>query len=158
MTSRKINLEGLDFFLSRDNTDCFVLCEGKPYRHWVPLLEDFAFLGEPQFWGVLAEMGNHLASGNRFRVIQDPQGFREDYQRQVEKEAKDLDLAKTCLRDYGLFDVGEIQPAHLTEDGLIFFSQDRVSGVPYRVSCPLKKGALATYALLRPVNLKKETL
>ncbi|MEX0284511.1 MAG: hypothetical protein AB3N23_07850 [Paracoccaceae bacterium] len=83
---------------------------------------------------------NHLCEGSDFRVILNPDQFRETYlTKRAAEEDKPWDQNRPRLGDYGLADVDQIAVPATDGDQLIFFVRDQYTGLPYRVA--LKFGA-----------------
>lgn len=107
-------------------------------------------LADEKWVVVLAQVANHLAQGDRYSVIVDPEAFRSDYMaaREAEDPVEAPEPGKMRLRNYGIPDFGQITRPQMEGDTLVFFARNTTLGIPYRAAMP--PGTTPTY---RPVAM-----
>lgn len=95
-------------------------------------------LADEKWVVVLAQVANHLAQGDRYSVIVDPEAFRTDYM--AARAAEDPDEApepgKIRLHNYGIPDFSQIARPRMEGDTLVFFARNTTLGIPYRATMP----------------------
>jgi hypothetical protein len=148
-----ILIEGIEFhfFFDRNNQPV-IQAEGRSYRLPANLLDDFPVLKEGYTVVKTAQLINFLMTGVEFRLIENPEKFREDYLQQIESERSGFDTGHLArISDYGIFDVSRVRNPIINEDNLVFFVKNESNNLPYKVSLefpltnPIPK---ATYTLL----------
>jgi hypothetical protein len=81
---------------------------------------------------------NYLAQGFRYRLIDDPDAYRTRYQRRLQAEDPLAPFQQGVLRlsDFGVCDTSAIQRPSRHNGAVIFYVEDDVLGIPYRVTAP----------------------
>ncbi len=81
---------------------------------------------------------NYLSRGFQFRPIHDADRYRDRYEKKYRAEDPDAPFQEGVpqLRDFGYFDLTEIQPPRLENGSVIFYVEDDFLGIPYRVTAP----------------------
>ena len=78
----------------------------------------------------------HLWRGNKYRLIDKPDEYRDRYRQRLEAEDPHAAWQEGVvrLRDYGICDLSSIQLPRVDGNQLIFFVVDDYLGIPYRVT------------------------
>lgn len=77
----------------------------------------------------------HFVRGFGFTLIDAPEEFRSRYAALV-RHGKAASGDRPTTADFGPFDTSEIDHPKLTEDTLVFYVEDNLYGIPYRVEAP----------------------
>jgi hypothetical protein len=83
-----------------------------------------------------ASLVNHLAHGAEYRVIGDPNAYRQAYEARLASEDPNALFQDGVhrLRDFGVPNFADIKPPRFEGSMLVFFAADKLLGVPYRVT------------------------
>jgi hypothetical protein len=100
---------------------------------------------------LLATAYNHFARADAYEVIQDPSSFESAYRTAygAEDPRGAWSQFKVRLSDFGMPDFDRIHVPLLAGEVLTFFARDAVTGLPYRVSGPLRSPGAARYEPMR---------
>ena len=77
----------------------------------------------------------HFVRGFGFTMIDDPEEFRSRYAALV-RHGKAASGDRPTTADFGPFDTSEISHPQLAKDKLVFYVEDNLYAVPYRVEAP----------------------
>jgi len=93
----------------------------------------------------LARAVNHFAQGSGFSVIEDPAAYKAWYEAKLAEEdpSAPWNDAVIRLRDHGVPDFNTISAPEIAGGNLVFFAQDDLIGLPYKVQLPLGRAAEA---------------
>lgn len=102
-------------------------------------------LADPQWLGAYVQVANHLAKGDRFEPIFEPEVFRAEYMAQYDAEAADEVPVpgNARLRNYGLPDFSVITPPVMNGDEITFFARNTFMGIPYKAT--MLRGGVPDY-------------
>jgi hypothetical protein len=138
------------FDSSLDDYDRPVLgVSGAEYHSMDDLLRDYPDVGSPERLAVLCEAWLRLNHGSGYRLINDPDEFKNRYLT-VKQRGYSGARARQAAPGCGPYDVSEIIEPQLHYDALRCYVEDRHNGVPYRVEMPwpLRSDALVRFQLL----------
>ena len=84
----------------------------------------------------LSEVANFFARGYNYRVIHDVDAYRANYAERLASEDPNQEFqeGRIRLRDFGVADTKEMQPPRREGESLIFYVEEGVLGIPYRVT------------------------
>jgi hypothetical protein len=85
----------------------------------------------------LAKAANFLLKGITYTVIEDIEGYQEQYCTRVAAEDAAFDERTRRISDYGVFDVSVMKRPSVQANTITFFVQDRQMGLPYKVTIAL---------------------
>jgi hypothetical protein len=115
-----------------DNTRPFVTAAGRRYDMMAALVVDCPELTAPERWPLYCALSMHLSRGPGYMLIADPDQFRARYQALVSHGSGDAPSAA----DFGPFNPTELASPAVTADTLVFYAEDSLYNVPYRVEVP----------------------
>lgn len=127
-------------FARNENGDAVVRVDGVEYASRKALQDAAPFLTEHP--GLLARSVNHFARGYKYKVIEDPDGFRAAYEAELKEELANADPEAepvggvTQLIDFGKPELELIHAPQIEGDKLVFFARSKSLGIPYRVEAP----------------------
>lgn len=129
-------------FARNDDGDAVVRVDGVDYASREALLAAAPYLRDAAHLGLYARAVNHLARGYKYKVIEDPESFRADYEAELAEElaSRDPDAEPvggvTQLIDFGKPELSLIHAPQIEGDTLVFFARSKTLGIPYRVEAP----------------------
>lgn len=87
----------------------------------------------------LADAINHLAVGDGFELIRDPQAYQTAYEARLASEDPSQPWQEGVIRltDFGRPDYDQIKVPFWNGTAVVYFAQDNFSGLPYRVEAVL---------------------
>ncbi len=105
---------------------------------------------------LLAQAINHIAQGDGFSVIEDPDAFAAAYQAKLASEDANAPWQENVIRlvDFGVPDFATISAPTLTGEVLVFFVRDGFTGLPYRVEVALGSVTAVTEADYKALDLE----
>jgi hypothetical protein len=118
------------------------------------LVEELPRLYDEKKASSLALLTNFLLKGEEFKIILDPEKYKQEYRRQLREEEESFDLPSNSLLSYGIFDIEELRPPKIVKgtgkehDLLVFYVDKKI---PYKVTCklPLHVDPYAKYEILK---------
>ncbi|HMO07264.1 MAG TPA: hypothetical protein PKD10_06395 [Paracoccaceae bacterium] len=139
----------INFDYATDGAPVVIVAEA-PAKNLDEALRLAPALGDPKWTAAYAQVANHLAHGDRFSVILDPEAFRTGYlaQREAEDPAEAPAPGRIRLRNYGIPAFDTIARPGMEGGSLVFFAVNTSLGIPYRVT--MAPGAAPVY---RPVAM-----
>lgn len=125
----------IDFDFAADGAPVVIVAEA-PAKSLDEALRLAPALGTPQWTAAYAQVANHLAHGDRFSVILDPEAFRTAYlaQRAAEDPAEVPRPGVIRLTNYGIPAFDQIARPAMDGDRLVFFAVNTSLGIPYKVT------------------------
>jgi hypothetical protein len=152
----KINLKKSDGktivlqpWVNEDTRRPFVIAAEQNYDTLADLVTAQPELGTADQLPLYCEICLHFYPGPGCMPIDDPDEFRGRYQALVRHGTEHPgDMPSTA--DFGPFDVSGISKPQLVKDTLVFYAEDMLYGVPYRVEAPWphRKGEPVKFLLL----------
>ena len=115
-----------------DNTRPFVTAAGRQYNTMASLVTDYPELGTQERLPLYCALAMHLSRGPGYMLIADPDAFRARYQALVSRGSGNVPTAA----DFGPFNLTELASPAVTADTLVFYAEDSLYNVPYRVEVP----------------------
>ncbi len=103
------------------------------YENLPLLLDRVPELGHVDQLTVFAQVVNFMATAGMFLYIEHPRAFRVEYARRFDQVDQVIEPA---YQRYGPYDVAEVRDPTLEDETLVFYTYQRHSFVPYRVTCP----------------------
>jgi hypothetical protein len=113
----------------------FVGAAGQRYHALAQLAAAYPDLGAAPQLALCCALCLHFARGSNFVPIGEPGEFRRRYQAMVRRGEGRSDTSFSTA-DFGPFDVSEVGAPQLLDDALVFYVEDRLYAVPYRVETP----------------------
>ncbi|MBA3236743.1 MAG: hypothetical protein H0T62_00130 [Parachlamydiaceae bacterium] len=105
-----------------------VTVDGKAYNNLGDLVRDVPEFSQEKYVNEIAYITNFIFSGLNFEVIQNIERFCANYQRSLQ-EVEDL-------KNYGEFDTRVIKRPYIDKNQIIFFVEERATGLPFKVEGP----------------------
>ncbi len=102
------------------------------YRCVGALLKAFPALLDKDYILDMAKVINFLCKGIEYQVIEEPDVYKTNYKKEIDKEQSCCNLADFSLTPYGEFDVEEISLPRIEHGKLIFYVEGKI---PQRVTC-----------------------
>lgn len=123
------------------------------YASIIDLVSAFPDLLKPEAAAVLADHVNNFAQGMDFDPITDPAAFAEAYRAQLAQEDPSEPWQEDVFRlcDFGMPDLDAIRAPQQVDGALVFYVAQSSSGLPYRVTAPMKTLTEVTY---EPVSME----
>lgn len=127
-----------------------VIVEQAEVADMAGLIQIAPALKDPKWVFALAQMANHLAQGDAYELIVNPEEFKAQYMEAYEAEDTDEQVAPGAVRlhNFGIPDFSAIHPPMMDGDTLIYFAENVFMGIPYRVE--MAAGAEPDY---QPVSM-----
>lgn len=143
--------------VSPDNDDGIAVVGNEAFVDIASLLARLPSLREPGNTVLLAQAVNNFARTRDYTVIEDPAAFQAAYQAKMATEDPNAPWREGIynLRDYGAPDFATLHPPSVSGDEIIFFAQNALIGLPYRVTATLGgagAGPVYTPLPLTPVD------
>lgn len=93
-------------------------------------------LGDPRWIRVYSRVVNHLAHGDDYDPIMDPEAFEAQYMEAYNAEDPNEEVGPGVVRlhNYPLPDFSAIHPPRMEGDILVFYAENLFLGLPYRVT------------------------
>lgn len=113
----------------------FVIAGGQRYNSMAELTTANPELGASEQLPLYCRIYLHFVRGFGFILIDNPEEFRSRYAARVRHGKAALGDRPTTA-DFGPFNTSEIGHPKLTEDKLVFYVEDKLYGIPYRVEAP----------------------
>lgn len=111
---------------------------GKRYAHFGELLAAYPELGQPEHLALCCSLFLHFHPGPGCILIEDTEEYRLRYAAlMAHGDASDL----PSLADFGPFDISAISAPQQQDGRLVFYVEDALYGVPYRVETAWPPGA-----------------
>lgn len=128
------DLPRIEFGLDDQGRPVVLLGEQGEAADMAGLLGRAAALASPGRATDLAHAANHLAHGAEYRVIDDPAAFAAAYRARLDREDPNQEWREGVirLRDFGVPDFAAIKPPQTAAGRLVFYAEDRFTGLPYR--------------------------
>lgn len=104
--------------------------DGKRYARIIDLLNAYPELGEAQHLSLCCALVLHFHPGPGCVVIDDAEEYRTRYARLL-LHGSESELPSTA--DFGPFDVSSVTPPQRRDGSLVFYAEDALYSVPYRV-------------------------
>lgn len=129
-----------------DNGAPVVIVEQAQVGDMAGLIEAAPALMEPKWVFALAQMANHLAQGDDYELIVDPEAFKAGYMEAYEAEDPEEQVGPGAIRlhNFGIPDFAAIHPPKMDGNTLVFFAENVFMGIPYRAE--MKAGGQPIYA------------
>jgi hypothetical protein len=115
-----------------DNRRPFVAVAGRRHATMASLVADCPELGAHAQLPLYCALSVHLSRGPGYLLIADPDEFRSRYQALIAHRSAD----SPGPADFGPFDLAEIALPAVSADTLVFYAEDALYSVPYRVEVP----------------------
>ena len=125
----------LEMGMEDDGQRPFVIAAGQRYNSMVDLTASYPELGVPEQLPLYCRICLHFVRGFSFTMIDDPDEFRRRYAALV-RHGKAASGDRPTTADFGPFDTSEIGHPQLAKDKLVFYVEDKLYAVPYRVEAP----------------------
>lgn len=125
----------LEMRMEDDGGRPFVLAAGQRHGSIAELAAVHPALGTAEQLPLSCEICLHFTSRFGFTLIDDPDEFRRRYAALV-RHSRAASSDRPSTADFGPFDVTEIGHPQLVKDTLVFYVEDKLYGVPYRVEAP----------------------
>ena len=111
------------------------------------LVAEVPELLEPDAATELARHVNNFARGSDYVLIEDPSEFAERYRAQLESEDPSQPWREGVMRlsDFGVPNFDEITAPRHDGETLVYFAEDRATGLAYRASASLSGLAEPSY-------------
>ena len=102
-------------------------------------------LADPQWLGAYVQVANHLAKGDRFEPIFEPEEFKAEYMAAYDAEdpSEEPIPGNTRLHNYGVPDFSVIAAPVMEGDRITFYARNTFMGIPYKVT--MVRGGVPTY-------------
>jgi hypothetical protein len=122
----------LEMRMADENARPFVTVAGRRYDTMAALVGDCPELTAQERLPLYCALSMHLSRGPGYMLIADPDAFRTRYQALVSRGSGDVPTAA----DFGPFNLTELASPAVTADTLVFYAEDSLYNVPYRVEVP----------------------
>ena len=122
----------LEMGMEDDGQRPFVIAAGQRYSAMAELSTAHPALRAAEQLPLYCSICLHFARGFSFTPIDDPDEFRRRYAALV-RHGKAASGDRPSTADFGPFDTAEIGHPKLAKDKLVFYVEDKLYGVPYRV-------------------------
>lgn len=122
----------LEMHLNADSQRPFIKAAGRNYETLADLVAAYPELGAANQLPLYCELCTHLHGGAGYILITAPDKFRDRYQALIQ-HASMTDSDIPSVADFGPFDVAGISAPYLEKDIVVFYAEDSLYGVPYRV-------------------------
>ena len=119
-----------------DDGQCpLVIAAGQCYGSMAELAVAHPELGTAEQLPLYCKLTLHFTRRSGFTLIDDPDEFRRRYAA-LARHGKAAFSNSPSTADFAPFDVTEIASPYLAKDSLVFYVEDKLYGVPYRVEVP----------------------
>lgn len=112
-----------------------VIATGQRYSSMAELSTAYPELCAAEQLPLYCRICLHFVRGFGFTLIDEPDEFRHRYAALV-RHGKAASGDRPSTADFGPFDTSEVGYLQLAKDKLVFYVEDKLYGVPYRVEAP----------------------
>lgn len=136
MTSiMKLSINNQSFNLILDEGSTKVELNGKSYASLADLVNSCYYLTENQYIKEIALLSNHLFFGLEFKLITEPEPFKQRYWKKIQQEQREKPTIPMLL-NHGIFDVSKITLPKRQNNELICFLEQLSTGLPFELRFP----------------------
>ena len=134
------------------NGDPVVIVEEKQISNPAEILRTVPVLAEPNMVFAYAQLVNHLAHGDGFEIILDPEAFKAEFMAKWNAEDPDAEPVQGApiLHDFGMPDFDQIAEPSFAGGALTYYAVNSFMGMPYKAV--MKGSGKPEYTPVRIVN------